>query len=247
LANQINDVLLTKGKASVTYANGGETLKIAVNPGVTANLVPGPSGFDALSRLGIAAGTLTAPAKAGGDNPPTTSSGSTPAKPVYGLDFNPIGTQFDIVGERRRRERRSAERREHHPEHLSADEHAPATASTTPDADANGTAPAYLTSQLSNYNVALSLLNAVRPAAVRLRRHCRSTGLEILVVEADWKTRSGLRLSYTTPLYNNALAGRIAGRSPAVGPCRVALALHVGGDRRARCLRSHFSCGSEAR
>jgi hypothetical protein len=94
LANQINDVLLTKGKASVTYANGGETLKIAVNPGVTANLVPGPSGFDALSRLGIAAGTLTAPPKAG--SPPATSTtdssgSSTAVKTVFGLDLDTSG------------------------------------------------------------------------------------------------------------------------------------------------------------
>ena len=161
LANQINDVLLTKGKASVTYANGGETLKIAVNPGVTANLIPGPSGFDALSRLGIAAGTLTAPAKSGSaTTTANTSSGSTPAKPVYGLDFNPTGlslTSSASAGAANAEVQNVV----NIIQNIYQQTNTPAaTASTTPDADANGTAPAYLTSQLSNYNVALSLLNS---------------------------------------------------------------------------------------
>jgi hypothetical protein len=159
LANQINDVLLTKGKASVTYANGGETLKIAVNPGVTANLVPGPSGFDALSRLGIAAGTLTAPAKSGSTTT-DTSSGSTPTKPVYGLDFNPTGLNLSSstsAGAANAEMQNVA----NIIQNIYQQTNTPAaTASTTPDADANGTAPSYLTSQLSNYSTALSLLSS---------------------------------------------------------------------------------------
>jgi len=161
LANQINDVLLTKGKASVTYANGGETLKIAVNPGVTANLVPGPSGFDALSRLGITAGTLTAPAKAG-STPATTSSssGSTPVKTVYGLDMNTSGlnlTSSTSAGAANAEMQNVANIIQNIYQQSNTP---PTTASTTPSLNANGTAPAYLTSQLSNYSTALSLLNA---------------------------------------------------------------------------------------
>jgi hypothetical protein len=159
LAGQINDVLLTKGKASVTYANGGETLKIAVNPGVTANLIPGPSGFDALSRLGIAAGTLTAPSKNGTTTTTSTSDSTTAVKQVFGLDLNTTGLSLATstsAGAANAEMTNVA----NIIQNIYQQTNTPAsTASTTPDADANGTAPAYLTSQISNYNTALSLLN----------------------------------------------------------------------------------------
>ncbi len=162
LATQINDVLLTKGKASVTYANGGETLKIAVNPGVTANLVPGPSGFDALSRLGITAGTLTAPPKDGSTPAATStssSSGSTPVKTVYGLDLNTTGlslTTSTSAGAANAEMQNVANIIQNIYQQSNTP---PSTASTTPSLNANGTAPGYITSQISNYNLALSLLN----------------------------------------------------------------------------------------
>ena len=161
LANQINDVLLTKGKASVTYANGGETLKIAVNPGVTANLVPGPSGFDALSRLGITAGTLTAPAKKGtpAATQATSSSSSTPVKTVYGLDINTSGlslTSSTSAGAAKAELQNVANIIQNIYQQANTP---PSTASTTPSMNANGPAPAYLTSQISNYSLALSLLS----------------------------------------------------------------------------------------
>jgi hypothetical protein len=160
LAGQINDVLLTKGKASVTYANGGETLKIAVNPGVTANLIPGPSGFDALSRLGIAAGTLTAPAKSGSTTPTPAASSSTAAKKVFGLDLDTSGlslTTSAAAGAANAEMTNVA----NIIQNIYQQSNTPASAaSTTPSMDSNGTAPAYLTSQISNYNTALSLLTA---------------------------------------------------------------------------------------
>ena len=48
------------GKATTNYTGRSEGLKITVNAGQTINLVSGPSDFDALSRLGIAAGVLMA-------------------------------------------------------------------------------------------------------------------------------------------------------------------------------------------
>ena len=56
---KINGEFGSNGKASVNYGASGESLKIAVNAGVTAKLVAGPADFDALARLGIAAGTLS--------------------------------------------------------------------------------------------------------------------------------------------------------------------------------------------
>ena len=63
LVVKINAQLGGIGKASVNYTGGGENLKISVNTGNTIALKAGPQDFDALSRLGIAAGVLTAPAK----------------------------------------------------------------------------------------------------------------------------------------------------------------------------------------
>jgi len=163
LANQINDVLLTKGKASVTYANGGETLKIAVNPGVTANLVPGPSGFDALSRLGIAAGTLTAPPKAG--SPPATSTtdssgSSTAVKTVYGLDLDTSGLSLTTSASAGAAVAEMQNVANIVQNIYQQSNTPPAVASTVPSMDANGKAPSYLTSQLTNYSLALSLLSS---------------------------------------------------------------------------------------
>jgi hypothetical protein len=162
LATKINDVLLTKGKASVTYANGGETLKIAVNPGVTANLIPGPSGFDALSRLGITSGTLTAPAKKGSPPAPSASSSSstTPVKTVYGLDLTTSGlnlTSSTSAGAAKAEMQNVVNIIQNIYQQANTP---PSIASTTPSLNANGHAPSYLTSQLSSYNLALSLLNS---------------------------------------------------------------------------------------
>jgi hypothetical protein len=69
------------GNAVVNYTGNSENLKITVNAGQTINLISGPSDFDALSRLGIASGVLSAPAT-GSTSTTTSTSGSTP---TYGL------------------------------------------------------------------------------------------------------------------------------------------------------------------
>jgi hypothetical protein len=65
LSTKINAQLGGLGKASVNYLGGGANLKLKVNAGTTIELVSGPKDFDALARLGIPAGILTAPAKKG--------------------------------------------------------------------------------------------------------------------------------------------------------------------------------------
>ncbi|HWY65257.1 MAG TPA: hypothetical protein VNX61_08580, partial [Rhizomicrobium sp.] len=83
LVTKINGQLGGAGKASVNYTGAGENLKIQVNAGKTINLVAGPGDFDALSRLGLAAGVLTAPASGSASTSSTsTQSGVTP---TYGL------------------------------------------------------------------------------------------------------------------------------------------------------------------
>src|SRR5581483_2841466 len=93
LATKINIQLQTAGAASVNFASGSEGLKIAVNPGVTLSLVAGPKGFDALSRLGIAAGTLTSPSTTGSSTATSSSSSSTATKQAYGLG---LASSYDI-------------------------------------------------------------------------------------------------------------------------------------------------------
>ncbi len=82
LVTKINAQLGGIGKASVNYSGSGENLKIQVNAGKTINLVAGPKDFDALSRLGIAAGVLTAPAKGSTSTTSTKQAGVTP---TFGL------------------------------------------------------------------------------------------------------------------------------------------------------------------
>jgi hypothetical protein len=60
LKTKINAQLGGLGKASVNYLGGSANLKLQVNPGTTLELVSGPKDMDALSRLGIPAGTLMA-------------------------------------------------------------------------------------------------------------------------------------------------------------------------------------------
>ena len=81
LATKINAQLGSIGNAAVNYTGNSENLKITVNAGQTINLISGPSDFDALSRLGIASGVLSAPAT-GSASSSTSTSGSTPS---YGL------------------------------------------------------------------------------------------------------------------------------------------------------------------
>src|SRR5581483_4069720 len=87
LATKINAALTFVGSAKVTYANGGEALQISVNAGITASLVSGPPGFDALGRLGIPSGVLTKRAAKGSSDAASSSSDTGNAPKVFGLGF----------------------------------------------------------------------------------------------------------------------------------------------------------------
>ena len=156
LVDKINAELLNAGKASVSYGANGEQLQISVNPGVTANLVPGPADSDALGRLGIPAGALTAPAKSTTkSSTPAAASPSTNAQTVYGLGLT--GT-FDIST--------TSGAGAAHAElgnvlsqirNIYQALNAPPSASGAAQ-QSGGPAPAYLSAQVSSYNLALSLL-----------------------------------------------------------------------------------------
>jgi len=157
LATKINAQLGGIGKASVNYTGGGENLKIQVNAGKTINLVAGPKDLDALARLGIAAGVLTAPAKG------STSTASTPqtgVTPTYGLGLTGgVTGPLDIstkTGANMARSTLLAVLSNIQSTYQQTN--APPPAATLPG-NRSGSANATTTSQLANYNMALSLMN----------------------------------------------------------------------------------------
>jgi len=158
LATKINIQLQTYGKASVNYTGGAEGLSIAANPGQSIALVSGPSQFDALARLGISAGTLSAPAATTSSSSTTSSaSSSTSTTQAFGLG---LGTSFDLTTKTGVDTARS--------QLLSVlskiqsayqTTNAPPAQATGPG-NTSGTASPYLTSQIASYNLALGLLGS---------------------------------------------------------------------------------------
>ena len=108
LTDDINSELLSAGKATVSYSStGGQALEITASAGQTINIISGPADSDALGRLGITPGVITASAKKGSSssttgtsfginlsNSSSSSSTSSTAKPVIGLGLN---TQIDLL------------------------------------------------------------------------------------------------------------------------------------------------------
>ncbi|HEY4113521.1 MAG TPA: hypothetical protein VGM17_05610 [Rhizomicrobium sp.] len=155
LVNKINAAMLNSGTASITYKNGGEALQIKMNAGVTATLVAGPADFDALARLGIPAGTLSGPATSSGSSSTSTSTSAGTAQ-VYGLGITgtmDISTQTGAGAARAELLNvLSAVRNAYRTSNT------PASSTSTAAAQSSGPAPAYLTSQLANYTLALNVL-----------------------------------------------------------------------------------------
>jgi hypothetical protein len=157
LVTKINSQLGGNGKASVNYTGGGENLKIQVNAGKTINLIAGPKDLDALARLGIAPGVLTAPAKGSTSTTTTTQKGVTP---TYGLGLTGgITGPLDIstkTGANMARSTLLAVLSSIQSTYQTTN--APPPAATLPG-NRSGSANATTTSQLANYNMALSLMN----------------------------------------------------------------------------------------
>ena len=160
LVTKINAQLGGIGKASVNYTGGAENLKLQVNAGKTINLIAGPGDFDALSRLGLSAGVLTAPAT--GSASTTSSSTNTQAgvTPTYGLGLTGgITGPLDISTKMGADLARSTLLQV-----LSSIQNTYQTTNAPPPAPAtpgnhSGSANATTASQLANYNLALSLMN----------------------------------------------------------------------------------------
>ena len=136
LAVSINAELLGAGKATVSFSStGAQTLEITASAGQTINVKAGPANSDALGRLGITPGVITASAKKGSSSSSTTgtsfgvtkssssSGASSTAKPVD----RPRPQYADRSFEQRRRRRGESLAAECHDgdhQRLSADEHA---------------------------------------------------------------------------------------------------------------------------
>jgi hypothetical protein len=153
LVTKINGEMQNTGKASIAYGANGETLKIAVNAGVTATLIAGPANSDALARLGLSAQTLTNTSSSSGS---TASSTTTTA---YGLGL-PADTDISTAagGGAARAQLLSVlstiqtiYQKENSP--------APSTSSTGSSAS-SGPVPAALTAQIANYSLGLSMFSA---------------------------------------------------------------------------------------
>jgi len=151
---KINGEFGSNGTASVNYGSGGESLKIAVNAGVTAKLVAGPEDFDALARLGIAAGTLSNTSSTSS----SSSSSSSSATTAFGLGLTSnmdISTTTDAGAARAELQNILSAI-----ENIYQTTNAPATTSSSTASSSSGTVPAYLQSQLASYSLASSLMSA---------------------------------------------------------------------------------------
>lgn len=153
LATKINTYLGTKGKASVTYNANGAALRIAVNAGVEVTLGSGPSGSDALAGLGIDPGIIVKDPSTANGAPQNTNW--TKQLPVYGLS---MPKTLDLASKDDAKSARAQ---------LLAVESALRTAyrkintpvtNTFSNTQSGKPAPAYLTSQIGTYNVALAML-----------------------------------------------------------------------------------------
>ena len=155
LTTKINAELGGNGKASVSFASGGEGLEIAVNSGVSATLISGPANSDALGRLGIAPGVIT---KAAATNSSTASTTTTPSATTQtfglGITNNMDLTSTTDAGATRAEliNVLSSIR------NIYQTTNTPASTTSTTSSSSSGTVPSYLTSQLASYNIALSML-----------------------------------------------------------------------------------------
>ena len=151
LVTKINGQLGGIGKASVNYNGGSENLKIQVNAGNTIDLQAGPGDFDALKRLGIASGVLTAPAKDG----KADTSATTGITPTYGLGFSGTLDISTKTGANLARSQLLGVLSSLQSTYQTTNK-PPAT--NTSVGNTSGKATSYQTSQVANYNLALSLL-----------------------------------------------------------------------------------------
>ena len=157
LSTKINAQLGAIGKAAANYTGSAEGLKLTVNPGHTIELIAGPADLDALGRLGISPGVLTAPATASKSTSSSIASNAPNGKvqKTYGLGLSGTLDISTKTGADLARSQllgvlsniQSAYQKSNAP-----------PPSTTTVGNTSGTASASTMAQLANYNLALSFL-----------------------------------------------------------------------------------------
>ena len=156
LANKINIEMQNTGKASVSYGAGGESLKIAVNAGISATLIAGPANSDALARLGLSPQTLTSTSGSSGSSPAATGSST-----AYGLGL-PANMDISTAaggGAARAQLLSVLTTIQKIYQSENAPPSAAATAAAASSPIANSPPSAYAAAQLSNYTLALNMLS----------------------------------------------------------------------------------------
>jgi hypothetical protein len=164
LTTKINAELGAVGKATTNYVSNSEGLKLAVNPGNTIELISGPADFDALGRLGLSPGVLTAPA-ANASSTGSASSGSSSTNTTaqtFGLGLTgPLDISTKTGADLARSQLLSVLSNIQSAYQKTNTPPAPPTVGNT-----SGTASPGLTSQLAGYNLALTLLGTSSSDAV---------------------------------------------------------------------------------
>ena len=160
LVTKINGQLGGIGKAQVNYTGAAENLKITVNAGNTIDLVAGPQNFDALSRLGITAGTLSAPSTKSAST--TSTKTTTAVTPTYGLGLTATALgPLDISTKTGADLTRSTLLTVlSNIQGIYQKSNAPPPSTSTSHGNTAGSASAATTAQLASYNLALGLFNA---------------------------------------------------------------------------------------
>jgi hypothetical protein len=169
LVTQINGQLGSAGKATVNYTGNAQNLKITASDGKTIDLIAGPKDSDALARLGIAPGVLSAPAA--NSNSTTTSSSTAGNTPTYGLGLTGglstiTGGSLNISSKTGADLARSQLMTVlSNIQNIYQTSNAPPAAPATPG-NTSGTASSATTAQLASYGTALSLLGTSSSSAM---------------------------------------------------------------------------------
>jgi hypothetical protein len=160
LATKISGELQNAGSAKVTYTGGGEALQITMNAGFSANLVAGPADSDALGRLGIPTGMVSAPATKGASSSSSSGASTSASNQTFGLG---IKTNMDIstsggaaVAKADLLPVLAAIQNIYFQTNMPASSSSSSAASSS----ASGPVPTYLTNQIASYSLALTQLES---------------------------------------------------------------------------------------
>jgi len=155
LTTKINALLLNAGKASSVLTPVGYALKIAANPGTTIEIKAGPAGSDALISLGLAPGSVFGNATASGSDDATSASSK-----FVGLELDPVLslTTKDNAKKAEKELQNALSQVKAAYRKLTLDPLLAQLKALNPSQA--GSAPAYLQSQLANYQTALAWLTS---------------------------------------------------------------------------------------